>query len=158
LRQEVAPAYGPRMFRRATIALLLALAGCSGGNGPTTVEDARVTLPAVSARPGAAYFTLTGSNEPNEALVGIESSRAERIELHRTVTSGSATSMEPVAEVPIGPEERRFEPGGDHAMVFGIDPSIQAGGEMPLVFRFRSGRTVQVQADVLAPGDVHSGH
>jgi hypothetical protein len=140
--------------RLAASFFLLAAAGCGSGGGPATVENARVSLPAVAGRPGAAYFTLTGGDGA-DALIAIESARAQRIEMHRSVRRGAAIAMEAVSEIPAGAGERRFEPGGDHAMVFGIDPAVRAGGTMPLLFRFRSGRTVMLQAEVVPPGGGH---
>jgi copper(I)-binding protein len=144
------------MRRTAATAFLLLLAAC-GGTEPAPVRDAVVSLPAVAGRPGAAYFTLGGSQAAGDALVGVESSKAERIELHRSVRRGAAMSMERVAEVPLGAEDKVFAPGGDHAMVFGLDPQVRAGGTLPLRFRFRSGRTVAVEAEIVPPG-AHPGH
>jgi hypothetical protein len=137
---------------RAAIVLVLALAGC-GRDGETgaaevAAADVAVTLPALPGRPGAAYFRLETSGE-GVRLTGLSSAAAERIELHET-------GMRPAAAIalPAG-EPLSFAPGGRHAMLFGLDPSLRAGGSIALTFTFEGARPVTVQAQVRRPGGVH---
>jgi copper(I)-binding protein len=51
------------------------------------VEGARITLPAVKGRPGAAYFTVTAAGLP-ERLARVTSTRVQRIELHESMAGG----------------------------------------------------------------------
>jgi copper(I)-binding protein len=41
-----------------------------------------------------------------------------------------------------------FEPGGRHAMLFGIDKSVKPGGTVPLTFAFNTAPPVTVEAEV----------
>ena len=143
-----------RRLARAAILLALALAGCERGGetgaAEVTAEDAVVTLPAVAGRPGAAYFRLETNGE-GVRLTGLSSAAAERIELHET-------GMRPAAAIPLPPgEPLPFAPGGRHAMLFGLDPSLRPGGSIALTFTFEGARPVTVQAQVRRPGDVHGG-
>jgi hypothetical protein len=127
------------------------LASCGGERGPARVEvsDAVVTLPAAGGRPGAAYFTLRSTFEAR--LTGIDSARAGRIELHEQ-------GMRPANAFPVSPSEPlRFSPGGRHAMLFDLDPSLRPGARIALTFSFESAPPVTVEAEVRAAGDVH-GH
>lgn len=118
-----------------------------------TVENAWVRLPAVDGRPAAAYFTLHGG-EQGDTLLAIDSDRVATIELHETIMDGEAMRMQPImsADVPAG-DAVAFEPGGRHAMLFGIDPEITPGTSLSLNFRFDSGRDVSIEAMTIAAGD-----
>lgn len=117
-----------------------------------TVENAWVRLPAVDGRPAAAYFTLNGG-EAGDTLLAVDSERVATIELHETTMEDGAMRMRPImsADVPAG-ETVAFEPGGRHAMLFGIDPEITPGTPVSLNFRFDSGRDVSVDAVTIAAG------
>lgn len=134
---------------------LLLLAACSGeAPAPADpVTEAWVRLPAVEGRPGAAYFALHGG-EAGDTLITVESERADRVELHETGNDNGRMTMRPIesAEIPPG-ETVTFEPGGRHAMLFGIDPEIAPGDPLPLDFRFDSGRDMRVEAVTVGAGD-----
>ena len=144
------------------VPMIMTLIGCDAAvsnRSTVTVADARVTLPAVRGRPGAAYFTLRGGDRPAR-LVRITADRAERIELHETRTIGGVMRMAALGEtqVPAG-ATIAFGPGGRHAMLFGLDPVLRPGDRVRLTFSFEQAPPVTVQADVRAPGDAaHSGH
>lgn len=139
--------------------LLFPLAGCGPSGAPVVVEDAFITLPPVAGRPGAGYFTLRSRHGPAR-LVSVSSQHAERIELHETVTVDGVTRMQPIDEVTFSPgQPARFEPGGRHLMLFGVDAELEAGQHIALLFRFDGLDPVEVQAEVRAPGGArHDGH
>ena len=120
------------------------------------VENPVVTLPAVPGRPGAGYFTLRTTLE-SARLTGIASPLVERIELHETTRVDGVSRMGPLADANATPAAPLvFEPGGKHAMLFGIDASVAAGGTLPLTFSFEGADPVTVEAEVRGPGQ--SGH
>ena len=141
----------------ATTLLALALAGCGPGSREprVTVEDARVQLPVMEGRPGAAYFSL----ETNRVmrLLSVTSPQVRRIELHETQTRGNRTRMVPARNLTFE-RELDFEPGGYHAMLFDVDRSLRPGMRVPLVFAFDQAPPVTVEAEVVAAGGGHSGH
>lgn len=128
-------------------------------NAPIAIDDAVVTLPAIPDRPGAGYFTLRTTLE-SARLTGIASPLVERIELHETTVTDGVSRMGPLADAAATPAAPLvFESGGRHAMLFGIDASVAAGGTLPLTFTFEGADPVTVEADVRGPGQGgHAGH
>jgi copper(I)-binding protein len=149
------------MKRRVPIlALLLACPACDRAppEPGVTVEDAVVTLPVLPGRPGAAYFTLRTNNDPTR-LTGISSPRIGRIELHETGSRGGIASMRPLAEATFAPDAPLvFSPGGRHAMLFDIEPSVRPGDKIVLSFTFDPAAPVAVKAEVRGPGGLHDDH
>ena len=142
------------------MALFLALSGCGGvpSEPRVVVEEAWVQLPAVPGRPGAAYFTLHSNKEPTR-LVGVSSPKARRIELHDSRMEGNVMRMGPLKDRHF-PRSGilEFAPGGKHAMLFGLDPTVEAGDRIPLTFTFEPAPPVTVEVEVRAFGESHGGH
>lgn len=138
----------------ATLALLAACGDAEQPAGPIApVTEAWVRLPAVDGRPGAAYFALNGG-PAGDTLIAVESPMVATIELHESMTENGAATMTPIRAVDAPTEGTiRFEPGGKHAMLFGIDPSVTPGTRITLDFRFDSGRDVRLAVPAVAAGD-----
>ena len=147
-------------FSNLAAAGLLLLASCDvrTTDPKVEVEKAWVQLPAVPGRPGAGYFTLMSNNDPTK-LVSVTSPRAERIELHQTMLENGVARMRPAQDL-VFPDALRmvFEPGGRHAMLFGVDPALKPGDKIPLTFRFEPASPVTIEAEVRAFGTDHDGH
>ena len=128
-------------------------------NAPIAIDDAVVTLPAIPGRPGAGYFTLRTTLE-SVRLTGIASPLVERIELHETTLVDGVSRMGPLTDADATPAAPLvFESGGRHAMLFGIDAAVAAGGTLPLTFTFEGADPVTVEAEVRGPGQGgHAGH
>ena len=147
---------------RVLVATAVATVLIGGCNRPpqapqVKVEHVAVTLPAVPGRPGAAYFTLRTNTNPTN-LIGVTSPLVQRIELHDSSGAGGVSSMKPLEETVFpGRGVLAFKPGGKHAMLFGIDPSVKAGARIPLTFTFDPAPAVTVEAEVRGPGD-HGRH
>ncbi len=153
--------------RFLALAALLALAGCGDTHEPSpnelAVSDAKVRLPAVEGQPGAAYFTLHGGRS-GDRLEAVSSEQAASIELHENRMVNGMMTMQPLTgiDVPAGTKSV-FEPGGNHAMLYGLDPAVKPGGTLKLRFTFQSGKTLDVAATTFAAGDElpgggHGGH
>jgi copper(I)-binding protein len=134
------------------MALYALLSGCTSNpaEGGVAVENAMVHLPAVKGRPGAAYFTLQADGDSTR-LLSVSSPSIEQIELHDSVATGGVTRMQKVESLTFD-DRLEFKPGGKHAMLFGVDPSLKPGAQIPLTFTFRSGPPVTVEAKVHGPG------
>jgi len=134
------------------LSLLAACGAPQEARAPVAVEDAWVRLPAVVGRPGSAYFTLRAGDAPMR-IVAVTSPQVERIELHETSHEGGVMRMGPLSDrdLPAG-SATAFEPGGRHAMLFGIDPAVEPGGSIRLTFRFDPEHEVTAEAEVRAPG------
>jgi periplasmic copper chaperone A len=142
---------------------VVALAACSREpEAPrVAVTDAVVTVPAVPGGMGAAYFTIE-SNREGARLVSITSPSIRSIELHETREEGGRTRMAPLPAdgASFGPgAPLQFEPGGKHAMLMGVDPSVRVGGKVTLTFRVEPMTDpITVEAAVRGPGQAHGGH
>jgi copper(I)-binding protein len=142
----------------ATLLLVASLAACDSKPKRTgvTVEGAMIHLPPVRGRPGAAYFTLRSGSEVR--LVSVTSPAIERIELHESVTKDGVSRMGRTQQLSFD-GELEFKPGGKHAMLFGLDPTLKPGANVQLTFNFEQAPAVTVQATVHAfGGGGHSGH
>lgn len=140
----------------AALALIVLAASCrQAEEAPAPAEpvsEAWVRLAAVDGRPGAAYFTLNGGRT-GDTLVAVESPVVATIELHESMEHGGQMAMQaiPAVEAPANGSVV-FEPGGKHAMLFGIDPSVTPGTRIPLDFRFDSGRDVRIEVPTVGAG------
>jgi copper(I)-binding protein len=140
------------MKRLVPIVAALLLAGCAPGNPRASVTNAVVTLPAVPGRPGAAYFTLL-SNRPAR-LTAITSPQVGRIELHETMSMNGMSRMEPLHEVAIAAGTPLiFQPGGRHAMLYDVAPTLRRGQRVALTFTIEPFPPVTVEAEVRGPGE-----
>jgi copper(I)-binding protein len=154
----------------AAVAISLLLGGCDGAapepaasetadatpaNAPGIVlSEARVQLPVVSGRPGAAYFTLTQASGPPRKLVAVSVAMVGRAELHQTAQDGAMSTMKPVREVAI--ESGRtveFKPGGYHVMLFDLDPRLRFEKSVRLTVTFDNGDEAAVAAPVTTVAD-----
>lgn len=141
---------------RHAIPILAALAGLAACNSASetphaTVENARVVLPPIPDRPGAAYFMLTATKAAH--LTGISSPEVGRIELHESMSHGTMSMMRPLANVAVTPgTPLAFAPGGKHAMLYDIAPNVRASGTMRLTFTFDSLPPVTMDAEVRDAG------
>ena len=148
----------------------MALAAC-GGEAPSpaptqtadataetapgiVLSDARVQLPVVSGRPGAAYFTLTQANGAPRKLTGVSVDLAGRAEMHET----QGGSMAPVDEVALEPGKAvKFAPGGLHVMLFDLDPKLRFQKEVTLTVTLDDGGKATVEAPVTTVAEAMEG-
>ena len=145
----------------AALAALFLLSACGGEPAApaVAVEKAWLRLPAVEGQPAAAYFQMEASGG-DAVLTGLASPAAQRIELHESVTAGGVVKMVPLTRVPVAAGETvTFEPGGKHAMLFGLGPDVKPGETVTLRLNFDGAPPVTTEAEVrsIAGGD-HSGH
>ena len=144
----------------AAAAACLSLASCgdrTSSQPRVAVEGARVQLPLARGRPGTAYFTLETNSRPMH-LVAISSPQVKRIEIHDSRMEGNVARMEKLENPAFERDEMAFGPGGRHAMLFGIAPSVKVGDKVSLSFTFDPAPPVTIEAEVVAPGDAHQGH
>ena len=110
-----------------------------------TLSGARIQLPLVSGRPGAAYFTVSQANGAARKVVGVTVEMAGRAEMHQT----RGGTMAPVVEVEIGPGKTvKFEPGGYHVMLFDLDPKLRFSKDAELTVNFDGGGKAVARAPV----------
>ena len=107
--------------------------------------------------PGAAYFTLRTNKTPMRIL-GVSSPQVQRIELHESEMAGGRMRMGPLEDNSFGAEGVKvFEEGGAHAMLFNINPAVQAGGTLQITFDFDNAPDVTINVPVESAGGA-GGH
>jgi copper(I)-binding protein len=116
------------------------------------VSGAWVRLPAVSGRPAGGYLVVASAG-PADALVGVSSPMAERVELHSMAQENGVMRMrqESTLAVPAG-GTLALAPGGNHLMLFGLPAELKPGAKLPVTLSFRSGARVTVEAETRAAG------
>ena len=136
------------------LTILAGLAACnSGSTVSVSVADPIIRLSPVSGQPAAGYLTVAATKD-REALTGVSSPQAARIEMHETMSSGTMTMMRPLARIDLASNpEIVFAPGGRHLMIFGLDPKLKPGDSAQLVIHFAQGAPVTVAAKLIAAGD-----
>lgn len=141
-----------RRFPTVFVSLLM-VAACQ--NAPdATVTDATVRLPAVKGNPGAAYFTLHGSDK-DRTLVKITSPVVGNAEMHDMKTENGMMMMVPIEgglKLPKG-STISFQSGGKHVMLFDMKPELKSGDSISLTFEFADGSKETATAKAAAAGD-----
>ncbi len=141
-------------MKTAALALLLVLGACHSQSSAPKASQAWVKLSAVPGQPAAAYFTIRGGSN-DDKLVKIETAMAQRTEMHENMTGmHNMAAMAPIdhIDVPAGGTVT-FAPGGNHAMIYGLDKVVVPGTAVPLRFGFASGKTAEAEAKSVAAGD-----
>ena len=128
------------MLKRALYALaplsVLTLAACSPAEqAPASTEPADyaviegwVRAPLGGRDVTAGFVTLT-AGAPGGQLVGAQTDEADAID----IPAGGAASL---------------APGGDHLMIFGVNPAELEDGEMALTLEFADGETLAITLPV----------
>ena len=99
----------------------------------------------------AAYFVIHNTGATPDRLLSVETSVAEKAELHEHVMQGDLMKMQPVASVAVPAKgELTFAPMAYHVMLLGLkDRSLLADGkQFPLTLTFEKAGKVQVQVSV----------
>lgn len=129
---------------------LIMLAACSSRAIEIEHAWARATPP---GSPAAAVYAQIEAAQADE-IVGVTSEAAARVEIHQSSETAGTMQMRPVARValPAG-ETVKFETGGLHLMLIGLQRPLVAGESLALTFTFRSAPPVTIAARIVAPGD-----
>ena len=137
-------------------AICMTLAGCRrapDGSAQPVAANAWVRLAAIPGRPAAAYLTLTGGDRALR-LAGVASPSVGHVELHEGGMHDGMMTMRPLNGLDLPAHATHaFAPGGDHLMLFGVDPALKPGGTLPLTLSFVGGPAVPVRAKLVGAGD-----
>lgn len=126
--------------------------------------------PTVTTRqPAAVFFHLENTGESDDTLIGIEidAGIAEGAELHTTINDEGTFRMRPLTggiALPAGAEVA-VQPGGHHAMLFGLVEPLTEGRRFAVTLVFEQAGRVEVEVVVEQPTEEapkpamdHSGH
>lgn len=132
------------------IGLLMALAATPAfAEAPVAATDAWVRAPAPGVPMTAGYVTLHNTTRRAIKLTAVESSRFQRIELHRSFVVDGVSRMERVPEVEIPRRgEVALEPGGLHMMMVRPIGSVRDGDMVDLVLSFDNGWSLELTVPV----------
>lgn len=151
------------LFRTLIPAAALLLAACSGpaeapaGESVIEVKDAFIVKPA-EGRDVAAGGLMAYVTGPAVELVGASTDAADRVELHTMSMEDDVMQMRQVESFPVSEGEPAvLQRGGNHLMLFGVDPAIAVGDTVDLSLEFRdsdgTSQTVVTSAEVKGLGD-----
>jgi len=118
------------------------------------VSKARLVLPAVKGNPGVLYFDLTYDGERAAALRGVDVAGAKGATMHQYVDLSGEMAMYELLPQPLAKGQTlKFEPGGYHIMVDGLDEGIAAGGTVEATLIFAGGDKSSFPVEVRAAGE-----
>ena len=101
--------------------------------------------PAAAGGTGAGYLVLVNKG-PADALVGVESPIAQKVEMHAADMSGGVMRMKAEGRVALPAGGRvTFAPGGRHLMLVGLKKPLKRGERAPATLRFASGARLKVE-------------
>lgn len=102
-----------------------------------------------SAPTGAVYFHISNPSETADRLIGVQTPRAEKAELHTHVHKGEVMSMERIESVELAAGgEVAFKPGGNHVMLFKLKEPLVAGEHFPLTLIFENAGEMMVDVNI----------
>lgn len=150
------------LIRTLSLAALLAFALPSFAHdykaGDLTIDHPWSRELPPNAPAGAAYFTLKNPGAAADRLLGVNTPRAQKAELHTHVHQNGLMKMQRVAAVEIpAKSEVAFQPGGNHVMLFGLSQPLKAGEQFPLTLEFEKAGKVEVQVQVEGADGHHMG-
>lgn len=110
-----------------------------------------------SAPVAAGFMVLRNASDGEERLLEVRTGWAERAEIHEMQADAEGVMrmrrMEAGLPIP-GSQAVSLRPGGHHLMFFGPDTARwQAGARVPVTLVFEQAGEVQVELDVVVPGE-----
>lgn len=153
-----------RFFTTALMAAAtLTLAACGGADvGETSTDKATVyevtdayimaPLGGRDVTGGGLKVSLSG---PSAKLVAAESTAADTVEIHTMRMEDGTMKMRKVDSLDVSEAQPlSLEQGGDHLMLFGLEPSLAAGDVVDLLLTFENaeGKTETVYAETEVRG------
>jgi len=153
------------MLIRLLATSLLALACSSSFAHEYQVAELQIAHPWSRALPpnaaaGAAYFVVHNQGKTEDRLLGAQTPRATKTEIHAMVQLGEVMKMQQLDSVgiPAG-GEAKFAPGGNHLMLFGLQKPLVAGERFPLTLEFEKAGKVEVEIVIEANApEQHADH
>lgn len=115
------------------------------------VEHAQARL--TPARVGAVYLTLVNSTPRDDRLVAVESTSAERVEMHEVMAQGEFLQMIPRPDGFTVPAGGRIElrPGGKHLMLYAVQAS-PSEATVELALHFERAGTLRMRVPISRAG------
>ncbi len=101
--------------------------------------------PAAAGTNGIGYMVVANTAKAADALVGVESPAAARVEIHSTAMAGGVMSMarQDRVAIPAG-GQATFGPGAYHLMFIRLTKPLNVGDSLPATLTFASGVRIKV--------------
>jgi copper(I)-binding protein len=99
---------------------------------------------------GVVYLTISNAGDEGDVLIGGETDRAERVEIHEMTMDNQTARMQPVdgpLPIPAG-ETVSLEPGGLHIMLVNLTDDNVVGDVFEITLAFERGGEVTVSVPV----------
>ena len=113
------------------------------------VHDAWVLSAPPNAKVLAAYMEIMNRSDQLRALIGVSSSRFEKVEMHRTVMQGDVMKMIRQEQMDILPRgSLTLEPGSHHLMLINPKSGLREGDHVNIELLFDNGEAIRVNAVV----------
>ena len=148
------------LFLPCILLLSSALITCTSNSddvhGELKVErvKANLTLPTET---GAVYMTIINGSNEEERLVAAAVPGCDAVELHEMMMDGDVMVMRQVEggeiAIPAG-ETVELKQGGLHIMCIGKTGEFNIGDSVTVTLEFAKAGTMEVQAEVIAPGEM----
>ena len=109
--------------------------------------------PAASGTNGVGYMVVANAAKSGDALVGVESPAAAKVEIHSSSMVGGVMSMarQDRVAIPAG-GQTTFGPGAYHLMFIRLTKALQVGDRVPATLTFASGARLKVDLQVSVAG------
>ncbi len=138
--------------------IVLAVVGCRGDtHWVAASEDGAMELSvafvgeSATGESSALYFALRNTGVEDDALEEVIVDGVGWAEIHESVERGGMRVMSPVAEIEVpGHALVRLAPGETHVMLRNLSRLPSPGDSLTGELRFRSGRTLDLRAEVRA--------
>ncbi len=127
--------------------------------GSLTIDHPWARPTVTNRQPGAAYFSIINNGDTDQVLTGaIPLDFAEAAELHTHINDGGIMRMRRIeggVVIPAG-ETVRFEPGGLHVMLFGLEEPLTEGS--PELLRLQFGELGEIDVLLAVYFNTEGGH
>jgi periplasmic copper chaperone A len=107
----------------------------------------------VSAKTGAGFLTIKNTGTDADRLIAVETSGAEKVEIHESINENGIAKMRPVTavEIPAG-GEAALQPGGYHLMLINLKEPLAEGMRIPGTLVFEKAGKLNVEFTVEGMG------
>lgn len=142
-----------RSFLPALLLPVIAALGLTGcDKQPLYVDRGVIRISPNPDTPSAGYFTVHAGSDP-VTLRDVITEAAVRAEMHDSVMKNGVMTMVKLDSVDIPAKGvLKFEPGGRHLMLWGVDPAVAATGKITLTLLFSNGDRILIDAAVQKMG------
>lgn len=113
------------------------------------IRDAWIREAPPNAQVLAGYAQIENTTGKADSVVAVSSAAFEKAEIHRSEVTNNVARMAQIKELALPPHQIvKLEAGGTHVMLFNPKSPLSAGQHVTLNFTLRSGKTLDVDAEV----------